>query len=92
MAAIPLPDAQTSGRYAILHGLDVMRDQLLRRFQIEVPVFPWPAPPKRLLRVSAQLYNAMPDYVKLAEAVKVLLGRTAPGPGRLRETRQSQVA
>jgi isopenicillin-N epimerase len=73
MASIPLPDALTSGRYAILHGLDVMRDQLLREFQIEVPVFPWPAPPKRLLRVSAQLYNALPDYVNLTSAVQALL-------------------
>jgi isopenicillin-N epimerase len=72
MASIPLPDGKGSGRYAILHGLDELREQLRDEFQIEVPVFPWPAPPKRLLRVSAQLYNALPDYVKLAEAVKRL--------------------
>jgi isopenicillin-N epimerase len=77
LASIPLPDAQIAGRAAILHGLDAMRDELLREFQIEVPVFPWPAPPRRVLRVSAQLYNALPDYAKLAEAVKVLLGRSS---------------
>jgi isopenicillin-N epimerase len=77
MASIPLPDGKSSGRYAILHGLDELREQLREEFGIEVPVFPWPAPPKRLLRISAQLYNGTPDYVKLAAAVATLLGRSA---------------
>jgi len=77
MASIPLPDAQISRRYDILNGLDAMRAQLLREFRIEAPVFPWPAPPKRLLRISAQLYNALPDYVRLATAVKSLLTKPA---------------
>ena len=81
----PLPDAQTAGRAAILHGLDAMRDELLREFQIEVPVFPWPAPPQRLLRVSAQLYNSLPDYEKLASAVKVLLGKRETQSGLSRQ-------
>jgi len=73
LASLPLPDATVNGRSHILHGLDRMRDDLLRGYRIEVPVFPWPAPPKRLLRISAQLYNAHPDYLRLAEAVRDLL-------------------
>jgi hypothetical protein len=32
-------------------------------------VFPWPAPPKRLIRVAAQLYNGAGGYRALAEAL-----------------------
>ncbi|MBL8950048.1 MAG: aminotransferase class V-fold PLP-dependent enzyme [Myxococcaceae bacterium] len=37
---------------------------------IEVPVFPWPAPPRRLIRISAQHYNEVADYERLAEALR----------------------
>jgi len=42
-------------------SLDALQDKLLREHAIEVPVIPWPAPPKRLLRVAAQLYNSLPQ-------------------------------
>jgi selenocysteine lyase/cysteine desulfurase len=29
----------------------------------------WPAPPKRLIRVSAQLYNTREHFARLAEAL-----------------------
>jgi isopenicillin-N epimerase len=29
----------------------------------------WPAPPRRLIRVSAQLYNSIDQYQRLAEAL-----------------------
>jgi len=35
-----------------------------------VPVFSWPAPPKRLLRISVQLYNSAAQYQSLANVVK----------------------
>ena len=53
--------------------LDALQDELLAKFQIEVPVIPWPAPPKRLLRISAQLYNSLPQYEKLAGALNKLV-------------------
>ena len=40
---------------------------------IEVPIMPWPHQPKRVLRVSAQLYNSIDDYEKLADALGELL-------------------
>jgi isopenicillin-N epimerase len=66
LAAVPLPDMTTADIAGISNGLDPLRGKLLREHGIEVPVFPWPAPPKRWLRVSAQLYNSLPQYQKLA--------------------------
>jgi isopenicillin-N epimerase len=43
---------------------------LLQKRKIEVPVNPWPAFPKRLLRISAQLYNSAKQYEILADALR----------------------
>lgn len=58
MAAIPLPDGDWIA----------LQDELFAR-NIEVPIMPWPSPPKRLLRVSAQLYNTIDDYEQLGKAL-----------------------
>ncbi|UCF68168.1 MAG: hypothetical protein JSV80_02385 [Acidobacteriota bacterium] len=50
-----------------------MQTELLEQARIEVPVIPWPAPPKRLIRVSAQLYNEPSDYERLADALRAVL-------------------
>jgi isopenicillin-N epimerase len=70
LAAVPLPDMTPADIAGISNGLDPLRGKLLCEHGIEVPVFPWPAPPKRWLRVSAQLYNSLPQYEKLAAALK----------------------
>jgi len=70
MAAIPLPDdpgVAAPSRYG-----DPLQDALLEEHQIEVPIMPWPRPP-RILRVSAQIYNVYADYEKLASALRTLL-------------------
>ena len=46
---------------------DPLQDRLLEEAAIEVPIIPWPAPPGRLVRISAQLYNHLPQYRTLAE-------------------------
>ena len=54
---------------------DPLRDALSEDDNIEVPVFAWPytpadaAPRRRLLRISAQLYNSPADYDRLAAAL-----------------------
>jgi len=48
---------------------------LLKELGIEVPSTPWPAPPKRLLRISSQLYNSLPQYERLASALKIVFNR-----------------
>ncbi|HUP59033.1 MAG TPA: aminotransferase class V-fold PLP-dependent enzyme [Thermoanaerobaculia bacterium] len=64
MASVPLPDG-TQTTAPALYG-DPLQDQLLFEHRIEVPFVPWPHPPKRILRVSAQLYNTLDEYERLA--------------------------
>jgi len=71
MAALPLPDGNASSAPS-LYG-DPLQDALLEQFKIEVPIVPWPHPPKRVLRVSAQLYNEEREYERLADALGRLL-------------------
>lgn len=79
LVAVPLPDGEDRPQSTPLY-LDPLQDSLLFEHGIEVPVVPWPAPPKRLLRVSAQLYNEPGDYEKLAEALRSTLHSTPGGP------------
>jgi isopenicillin-N epimerase len=74
MAALPLPD-MTQPLAPPLFS-DPLQDKLLFEHGIEVPFMPWPHPPKRLLRVSAQLYNTIEDYQRLAEALVMHLRST----------------
>ncbi|QRK04011.1 aminotransferase class V-fold PLP-dependent enzyme [Archangium violaceum] len=72
MATVPLPDGFPA-RPSVL-GLDPLQDRLLFEHRIEVPITPWPRPPHRHVRVSAQLYNSHAEYQRLAEALGALLG------------------
>ena len=71
MAAAPLPDG-TATAAPSLYG-DPIQDLLFDRYRIEVPVVTWPHPPRRVLRISAQMYNHETEYVRLAEALSELL-------------------
>jgi isopenicillin-N epimerase len=66
LAAISLPDAAPPDG-ARLHPL---QDELFHQEKIEVPVTTWPRAPKRLIRISAQLYNQPEDYQRLAAALE----------------------
>jgi isopenicillin-N epimerase len=72
MAAFPLPPGTALDNSA-LYGGEPLQDALLERYSIDVPIMPWPQPPKRTLRVSAQLYNSIDDYQRLADALGQLL-------------------
>ncbi|HVR42038.1 MAG TPA: aminotransferase class V-fold PLP-dependent enzyme [Thermoanaerobaculia bacterium] len=80
MAALPLPDGNAATAPS-LYG-DPLQDALLERHAIEVPVVPWPAPPARVLRISAQIYNAPKEYERLAAALVELLGEEKTKGGR----------
>lgn len=74
LAAVPLPDGAALDAATSLYG-DPLQDALLERYSIEVPIVPWPAPGRRILRVSAQIYNELSEYERLGDAVLELLGR-----------------
>ena len=67
MAAVPLPDGDANEAPS-LYG-DPLQDRLLYDHGIEVPIVPWPHPPRRVLRVSAAVYNTFDEYEKLAAAL-----------------------
>lgn len=79
MAAIPLPDTPQKPEPKPPLFLDPLQIKLLRDHEIEVPVIPWPGFPKRLLRISAQLYNSLPQYERLAELLPKLVRRNRRG-------------
>jgi len=64
IASVPLPDGKSETAPS-LYG-DPIKDRLLFESSIEVPVVPWPRPPKRVLRISAQLYDEIGEYQLLA--------------------------
>jgi len=68
LASIPLPAGANASPASPLYA-DPLQLELLDRFGIEVPVIPWPAPPRRLIRISAQLYNSPEQYDSLASAL-----------------------
>jgi isopenicillin-N epimerase len=65
------------------YGQDELHNVLFERHRIEVPVYLWPPVPQperptlRLLRVSAQVYNSLADYERLAQALGDLAGAPA---------------
>lgn len=72
IASFPMPDGESTAWDQIMDR-DPIHRELFDRYQIEVPVFPWPHPPKRVLRISAQLYNTPQEYESLAEALAKVL-------------------
>ncbi len=69
LAALPLPDAPKHPLPKPPLYVDPLQDRLLDDYAIEAPIFAWPAPPKRVLRIAAQLYNSLPQYERLARAL-----------------------
>ena len=68
MAAVPISDSSSTTHS--LFGNDPLQDRLFDEYRIEVPVVLWPQWPKRVLRVSAQLYNEEREYQTLADALR----------------------
>jgi len=77
LAAIPLPDAAKDQLPSLPFNESPLQDALRKKHQIEVPIISWPTPPGRVLRVAAQLYNSLPQYERLAKALRGELSGTA---------------
>jgi len=68
LASVVLPDSPT--KETGWRVPDPLQGRLFNRWRIEVPIMRWPAAPKRLLRISAQLYNSPEQYSHLAQALR----------------------
>jgi isopenicillin-N epimerase len=68
MASLPMPDF-TVPLDAVRPWRDPLQSALLERHLIEVPIFAWPCWPRRFLRITAQAYNTLAHYEKLAGAL-----------------------
>jgi isopenicillin-N epimerase len=66
---VPLPAGRNEGRPDAF-AVDPLQRVLFEQHRIEVPVSTWPAPPRRLVRVSAQAYNDFEEYEALAGALE----------------------
>lgn len=73
LAAMRLPDGQSTEPPKSPLYLDPLQEELLEKYRIEVPVIPWPRPPHRVLRISAQVYNKREHYEALARALPQVL-------------------
>jgi len=81
LASLPLPPRSAQDpvpQRPVPAHIDPLQAVLYERHRIQVPVVPWPAPPQRLIRVSAQDYNAASDYETLSSALGALLGLRRP--------------
>jgi isopenicillin-N epimerase len=69
LAAIPLPEATPDALPRLPLNEYPLQDALRLKHKIEVPIISWPAMPRRVLRLSAALYNSLPQYERLADAI-----------------------
>ena len=65
IASVPLPPSSGSAE----NIFDPLMADLRTRWAIEAMVFSWPGPPYRVLRVSAQQYNRVEEFERLAQAL-----------------------
>jgi isopenicillin-N epimerase len=80
-AAPPCPDSMLGSLAAVQvpphprwppgpKDADPLQDWLFTRHRIEVPVYGWPGPERRWIRVSPHLHNSEGQYLFLAEALR----------------------
>ncbi len=82
LVALPLPDSDAQFPYVrrkpvtpnhSAFDVSALQRALFNEHQIEVPVFDWPTPGRRWIRISAHLYNTPGEYEQLAQALLVEL-------------------
>ncbi len=75
LAAVPLPDEPDLAGLKLTTDQNTspiapLQDALWYHHRIEVPIFSWPAAPRRLLRISMQAYSSLDDVQKLCDALR----------------------
>jgi isopenicillin-N epimerase len=69
ITSLPIWDGE-AGDDIDAFSVDEFQGRIFAEQHIEVPIFFWPKPPRRLLRISAQLYNSLADYEALARVLR----------------------
>lgn len=82
LASVPLPRAAREAWPRPPFNEYPLQDVLREKYRIEVPLIAWPGPERPLLRISAQLYNALPHYARLARALVSELRAAGPAGAR----------
>lgn len=72
MVSFVLPDRPADSEPVGPLRIEALQQQLMDTYRIEVPVFPWPREPSRLLRIACQCYNDLNQIEYLAEAFRRL--------------------
>ncbi|MEH2273318.1 MAG: aminotransferase class V-fold PLP-dependent enzyme [Nostoc sp.] len=67
MAVVPMPTMLENRDFMSIH------DELFDKFGIQVQLIPWQEKPQLLVRISAQIYNALEQYEYLGKVLKGLL-------------------
>jgi isopenicillin-N epimerase len=71
MASVPLPP-QAADRGPATGPFDPLQEELFARYRIEVPIFPFPTPPQRMLRISTPAYVTHAEVERLVAALAEL--------------------
>lgn len=74
MASFPIEDARKEPSSPLF--IDPLQETLFFDYKIEVPVIYFPKYPKRIIRISSQIYNNIEEFSKLSEILKNLLNLT----------------
>jgi isopenicillin-N epimerase len=69
LAAVPIPAAPAQALPKLPFNEYPLQDVLREKHGIETPIISWPAPPHRVLRIAAQLYNSLPQYELMMKAL-----------------------
>lgn len=69
MVTLPLPEPAPEFASRPTRYDDALQDQLLERHQVVAPIWRWGPDNLRVIRVSAQLYNSLSDFERLAGAL-----------------------
>ncbi len=70
LAAVPIPPNLPPFSTRECEFLDPLCAWLWNEHRIEVPVFSWPSPNVRVVRIAAQAYNDRAQYDKLAQVLR----------------------
>jgi isopenicillin-N epimerase len=73
MATYELPTNKKSRPFSY-KGIDDLQEEMYREFNLELPIWSWSNPPRRISRISVQLYNSMDQYIFAIKVLKQKLG------------------